>query len=100
MTGGSIHALFKDLWAAADLGPVYSRAARIGHGGGMDLTEPPSIMAESEEVIQEGMILHVEPKLEINGAIFQFEEVVYVTKERNEFLAELCPERLPIVRRA
>jgi Xaa-Pro dipeptidase len=100
MTGGGIHALFKDLWAAADLGPVYSRAARIGHGGGMDLTEPPSIMAESEEVIQEGMILHVEPKLEINGAIFQFEEVVYVTKEHNEFLAELCPERLPIVRRA
>jgi hypothetical protein len=46
------------------------------------------------------MILHVEPKLEIDGAIFQFEEVVYVTKEHNEFLAELCPERLPIVRRA
>ena len=98
MTGGSVYALFKELWAAEDLGPVYSRAARIGHGGGLDLTEPPSIMAGSQEVIQEGMILHVEPKLEINGAIFQFEEVFYVTKDGNEFLAERSPGTLPIVR--
>jgi Xaa-Pro dipeptidase len=98
MTGDSVYALFKELWAAEDLGPVYSRAARIGHGGGLDLTEPPSIMAGSEEVIQEGMILHVEPKLEINGAIFQFEEVFYVTKDGNEFLAERSPGKLPIVR--
>jgi Xaa-Pro dipeptidase len=44
------------------------------------------------------MILHVEPKLEMNRALFQFEEVFYVTKDGNEFLAERSPEALPIVR--
>jgi len=40
------------------------RASRIGHGGGLEVTEPPSIAPWSQELIEVGMILHLEPKLE------------------------------------
>ena len=43
------------------------------------------------------MILHLEPKLEIDGAVFQFEEVIYVREKEIEFLSELSPERIPVI---
>ncbi len=98
MTGGNVFTRFQELWAECDLAPFYARAGRIGHGGGLDLTEPPSIMAGSTERIAEGMILHFEPKLERNGGVFQFEEAVYVGSDGNEFLTVLSPEECPIVR--
>ncbi len=72
-------------------------SARIGHGGGLDVTEPPSISAASNEVLQEGMVLHIEPKLEANGAVFQFEEVVCLGEGGNDFLSAPHPETIPVV---
>jgi len=97
MTGGDVYRRFEELWAQADLGPVYSLASRIGHGGGVDVTEPPSISASSEEVLAEGMILHLEPKLEKDGAVFQFEEVIFLRQGGVDFLSDLSPESIPIV---
>lgn len=98
-TGAEIYRRFTELWGKADLGPVYGLASRIGHGGGIEVTEPPSIMQSSREVIESGMILHIEPKLETNGAVFQFEEIIFVRPEGVEFLSDLAPEQLPIVER-
>lgn len=92
-----VYGQFQRLWKEADLGQVFGLASRIGHGGGLDATEPPSISATDETIIEEGMIFHVEPKLEKNGAVFQFEEVVYIQKHGVEFLSELSPEHLPII---
>ncbi|RWM09952.1 MAG: aminopeptidase P family protein [Mesorhizobium sp.] len=89
---------FQHLWKDADLGQIYGQVSRIGHGGGLDVTEPPSISAADETVIQPGMIFHVEPKLEKNGAVFQFEEVVFVTDGGVKFLSELSPERVPVIK--
>ena len=97
MTGADVFALFEQLWQAADVGQLYLRASRVGHGGGMDLTEPPSLMQGSDEVIAEGMILHIEPKLEARGAVFQFEEIIWVQADGNDFLSEPHPVEIPVI---
>jgi Xaa-Pro aminopeptidase len=97
MTCGDVFANFERLWRDAGLAPAYGLVSRIGHGGGLDVTEPPSISKNNPEIIRPGMILHLEPKLEIGGAVFQFEEVVYVREEGVEFLSDLSPERLPVI---
>jgi Xaa-Pro aminopeptidase len=75
-----------------------TKGARFGHGGGLDVVETPSLGAFDNTVIRTGMILHVEPKLERDGAVFQFEEVVYLGENGIEFLTPLCPEILPVIR--
>jgi Xaa-Pro dipeptidase len=75
----------------------YGAVSRIGHGGGLDVTEPPSISPTDETIIQAGMILHIEPKVEERGAVFQFEEVVAVGPTGVEFISALSPADCPIV---
>jgi Xaa-Pro dipeptidase len=96
-TGRDIYRTFERLWETAALGPVYGAASRIGHGGGREVTEPPSIAPWSQELIEAGMILHLEPKLERDGAVFQFEEIVQVGAAGVEFLSALSPAACPIV---
>src|SRR5262249_23101386 len=95
-TCGDVYRDFQRLWGEAKLGEVYGLVSRIGHGGGLDVTEPPSLSL-NDDVIEEGMILHVEPKLEREGAVFQFEEVLHVQRDGVDFLSELSPERCPLV---
>ncbi|WP_210190135.1 M24 family metallopeptidase [Bradyrhizobium sp. NAS96.2] len=96
MTGHDVYAFFDKLWSARRLCNVGS-AGRVGHGSGVALTEPPSLMAGSTEMILEDMILHVEPKLEAADGVFQMEEVFRVTPSGPEFLTELSPAKLPVV---
>ncbi|RWM38705.1 M24 family metallopeptidase [Mesorhizobium sp.] len=97
MTCAELYATFQKMWAALDVGQLYSMVSRIGHGGGLDVTEPPSVSPTDHEVIRPGMILHLEPKLERDGAVFQFEEVLYVRDDGIEFLSELSPEAIPVI---
>lgn len=97
MTCGDVFGAFDRLWRDAGLPPAYGLVSRIGHGGGLDVTEPPSISKDNPEIIRPGMILHLEPKLEIDGAVFQFEEVIYVSETGIEFLSELSPEQMPVI---
>lgn len=79
-------------------GPIkdnYAGSGRFGHGSGVGLTEPPSLMKESSEIIRPGMILHVEPKIETNTGVFQIEEAFVVRDNGIEFLTELAPPLLP-----
>lgn len=91
-------------WAPVNVGNSFvlhtpkSKGARLGHGGGMDVVETPSLGAFDNTVIRPGMILHVEPKLERDGAVFQFEECVYLGEKGIEFVTPLCPEILPVIR--
>jgi Xaa-Pro aminopeptidase len=97
MTGRDLYARYADLWRDADLGSAYNAISRVGHGGGLDVTEPPSISATSTEVLRDGMIIHLEPKLEANGAVFQFEEIVLIRERGIEFLSEPHPDSIPVV---
>lgn len=84
-------------WVPLSAGNKWTAVARFGHGGGMDVVETPSLAPGDHTVIRPGMILHVEPKLERDGAVFQFEEVVYVREDGIEFVTPLCPETIPII---
>ncbi|MES0160205.1 M24 family metallopeptidase [Mesorhizobium sp. C268A] len=97
MSCADLYARFERMWADAELGPLYSKVSRIGHGGGLDVTEPPSISRADDTEIRPGMILHLEPKLERDGAVFQFEEVIFVTDTGSEFLSAISPETIPVV---
>jgi Xaa-Pro dipeptidase len=97
MTCAEIYSRFERLWREAALPPIYGLVSRIGHGGGLDVTEPPSISSDSSEMLEPGMVLHLEPKLEKDGAIFQFEEVVAVTETGATFLGPLSPPELPVI---
>ncbi|MDA9446114.1 hypothetical protein XI01_05210 [Bradyrhizobium sp. CCBAU 21360] len=97
MSGHDVFALFQKLWSVREHSGRLAIAGRVGHGSGVALTEPPSLMTGSAEVIQEDMILHVEPKLEAAGGVFQIEEVFRVTPSGPEFLSAVSPAKLPIV---
>jgi Xaa-Pro aminopeptidase len=86
---------FDRLWGPGAFGKPYGSAARIGHGSGIGLTEPPSLMESSNEIIRTGMILHLEPKIETERGVFQVEEVFVVRDNGVEFLSDIAPPDLP-----
>ncbi|MFE3002875.1 M24 family metallopeptidase [Nocardia sp. NPDC059246] len=99
MTGGDVFKLFDETWHERNIAAsgLTHGAGRVGHGSGVGATEPPSLMPESTELIQEGMILHVEPKLVAADGVFEMEEVIRILPNGVEFLSEVSPEELPIV---
>lgn len=96
-TCADVHARFTRLWGEARLPSVYGAVSRIGHGGGREVTEPPSISRDDHTIIQPGMVLHLEPKLEDSGGVFQFEECVFIRDDGPEFVGRLSPETMPII---
>ena len=69
---------------------------RIGHGSGMDMTEPPSVAPFDQTVLDAGMVIHIEPKMIYDYGPFQLEEVVAVTEKGYEFLSPNAPMALPV----
>lgn len=83
--------------ALAAAGVELNAAGRIGHGLGLDITEPPSINLTDETVIQPGMVLTMEPTSATDYGFFQLEENVVVTDTGRDLLTEPAPEELPVV---
>ena len=99
MLGKDVYRLFEQFCQERDIGPFYTSLSRIGHDSGMEVTEPSvSIASWSEDVIETGMVIHLEPKLFKDGGIFQFEEAVWVQPGGNEFLSAPSPETIPVIR--
>ncbi|OKO78828.1 hypothetical protein AC628_12555 [Bradyrhizobium sp. NAS96.2] len=96
MTGSEAYALYAKLWSARNFAD-FPLSGRVGHGSGSGLTEPPSLLDGSIDIIQEDTVLHVEPKLEAAGGVFQVEEVFRVTNTGPEFLSTVAPAKLPII---
>jgi len=63
-------------------------AKRIGHGIGLE-SEPPSISATDSTVLEEGMILTPEPKIESVDGLVNPEEQIVITKEGFERLSTI-----------
>ena len=55
-------------------------AGRLGHGLGMSLTEWPSFIPTDESVLEEGMVLTLEPGILVNGRMLVHEENIVVTE--------------------
>jgi Xaa-Pro dipeptidase len=64
-----------------------SEAGRYGHGMGMAVTEYPDIAADSEVVIEPGMVLTMEPGMWTDEGMFHCEHNVLVTADGNEILS-------------
>jgi Xaa-Pro aminopeptidase len=73
---------------------------RVGHGIGLDLTEPPSFHQRDETVLQSGMTLCVEPNYLVEGlGLIVAEEMVSITDEGSELLSSSYPAELPVIAR-
>lgn len=73
-------------------------AGRLGHGLGMQLTEWPSLIPTDQTVLEAGMVLTLEPGLEISpGRLIVHEENIVVRENGVEFLTDRAPRLLHVL---
>lgn len=60
---------------------------RMGHGMGLMSTEPPSITVKDDCILQEGMIVNLEPGILVEEGVFDIEENYVITKDGFERLS-------------
>ena len=93
----------KDIWKKInkkieDFGFMIKGEGRYGHGVGLQLTEPPSISSFDNSIIQENMVLTIEPSLEYKpGKIIVHEENIFVSKDGPVLLTKRAPKELPLI---
>ena len=91
----------RDVWKKInkkieDFGFLVQGEGRYGHGVGLQLTEPPSISSFDKTIIQENMVLTIEPSIEYEpGKIIVHEENILVSKEGPILLSRRTPKELP-----
>jgi Xaa-Pro aminopeptidase len=92
-----------DLWRAmAELleaaGSKGLNVGRMGHGLGMQLTEPPSNMPGDDTALVPGMVMTIEPGMEYApGCMLLHEENVVITEDGAELLTRRAPREMPII---
>jgi len=71
---------------------------RMGHGLGLQMTEPPSIMSNDNTVLEENMVIAIEPCFEYApGTMLVLEENILITKNGHERLTSRTPQTIPII---
>ncbi len=77
---------------------VKSNVGRMGHGFGLQLTEPPSIMIDDNTILEKNMILALEPSIEIeNDLMLVHEENILITQNGSRLLTSRTPNELPVI---
>lgn len=78
--------------------PGGSGVGRMGHGLGMQLTEWPSIMATDETIVQPGMVLTLEPSVDLGGGrMMVHEENLVLAADGPVLLTRPVPKSLPVI---
>lgn len=79
-------------------GALGNNVGRLGHGLGLQLTEPPSHRPGDGTVIRENMVLTIEPGMEYAaGRMLTHEENVVVRASGAELLTRRAPRELPVI---
>jgi Xaa-Pro aminopeptidase len=66
--------------------PSRLTSGRMGHGMGMLITEPPSIMPNDHTVLEPGMIISTEPGIRLGDVEFLYEDVHVITPDGSKCL--------------
>jgi Xaa-Pro aminopeptidase len=67
-------------------------AGRIGHGLGLNSSEPPDVSPTEPTILAPGMVFTVEPAIVRDDGIYQIEQNVAVTDTGYEILSQSPPE--------
>ncbi len=90
--------LFKTMNKAMGLGDDAGAVGRFGHGLGMQLTEHPSHAAFDQTVLQEGMVLTLEPGYEFSdGKMMVHEENIVVRTNGAELLSTRVSREIMVI---
>lgn len=93
-----------DIWRAMnriieDAGALGNNVGRLGHGLGLQLTEPPSHRPGDGTVIVENMVLTIEPGMEYAlGKMIVHEENIVITRDGPRLLTKRAPREMPVIR--
>lgn len=79
-------------------GMLSNNVGRLGHGLGLQLTEPPSHMPGDQTVLKAGMVITIEPGMEYaSGKMIVHEENIHITESGPQILTRRAPRELPII---
>jgi Xaa-Pro dipeptidase len=82
-----------------DAGSSGNNVGRLGHGLGLQLTEPPSHRLGDGTLILENMVLTIEPGMEYApGKMIVHEENIAITRDGSRLLTKRAPRELPVIR--
>ena len=82
-----------------DGGAIGNNVGRLGHGLGLQLTEPPSHRPEEKTIIKENMVLTIEPGMEYKkDKMLVHEENIVILKDGAELITKRTPREIPIIK--
>ena len=88
-----------DVWRAMRDSLPAPAAGRMGHGTGLQLTEPPSLSQNDSTVLRENMVLALEPSLiTAPGKIMVCEENIVVGENGAKWLHRRAGKTLPVLK--
>ena len=102
MAVAHVGATASDLFHAMDQivtgGAGGSDAGRLGHGLGMQLTEWPSLIPADHTPLVAGMVLTLEPGIDVgHGRMIVHEENIVITANGPRFLSAPAPRQMPVL---
>ncbi len=94
--GVSCRELYRSMAAIIDQGG--GDVGRMGHGLGMQLTEPPSLTAFDDTILSAGMVITLEPSMTVaDGHMLVTEENIVIRDGPPELLSSRAPPELPVI---
>ena len=97
--GATTDDLCRVMWKILqDAGALGNNVGRLGHGLGLQLTEPPSNRLGDGTVLKENMVMTIEPGMEYApGKMIVHEENLVVTRDGPRLLTKRAPRELPVI---